>query len=228
MPSSVTATVTMPTTTTTTTATSVVTPPQPQFAYADINVMSLAGLNQHITAPDTVSCSKLSWFSNYVKYTGSKVKKMVKYISLGYFREICFLKFNLAVTWCPVFKLNLQNPVTLRFFWKEPFLREPTCMLVTIVPPIVIWCCLFLQLQLFQAHPQLKQFVRPAIERAVQELLPPVVERSIKIALTTCEQIVKKVGYCLFTTQNMITLFDCPKMKNTNTKYKQKAKGSQT
>ncbi len=54
IPSAVTATVTMPTTTTTTTATSVVTPPQPQFAYADINVMSLAGLNQHITAPDTV------------------------------------------------------------------------------------------------------------------------------------------------------------------------------
>ncbi len=52
---------------------------------------------------------------------------------------------------------------------------------------------LLFQLALFQAHPQLKQFVRPAIERAVQELLPPVVDRSIKIALTTCEQIVKKV-----------------------------------
>ena len=49
------------------------------------------------------------------------------------------------------------------------------------------------QLALFQAHPQLKQFVRPSIERSVQELLPPVVERSIKIALTTSEQIVKKV-----------------------------------
>ncbi|KAK2193621.1 hypothetical protein NP493_11g11020 [Ridgeia piscesae] len=48
------------------------------------------------------------------------------------------------------------------------------------------------QLALFQAHPQLKQFVRPSIERSVQELLPPVVERSIKIALTTSEQIVKK------------------------------------
>ncbi|XP_013418035.1 CCR4-NOT transcription complex subunit 1 [Lingula anatina] len=48
------------------------------------------------------------------------------------------------------------------------------------------------QLALFQAHPQLKQYVRPALERAVQELLPPVVERSIKIALTTCEMIVKK------------------------------------
>ena len=53
-------------------------------------------------------------------------------------------------------------------------------------------CCMF-QIALFQTHPQLKQCVRPAIERSVQELLLPVVERSIKIALTTCEQIVKKV-----------------------------------
>ncbi|XP_038224693.1 CCR4-NOT transcription complex subunit 1 isoform X7 [Dermochelys coriacea] len=45
---------------------------------------------------------------------------------------------------------------------------------------------------LFQAHPQLKQCVRQAIERAVQELVHPVVDRSIKIAMTTCEQIVRK------------------------------------
>lgn len=48
------------------------------------------------------------------------------------------------------------------------------------------------QLPLFQAHPQLKQFVRTAIERAVQEWMLPVVDRSLKIALTTCEQIVRK------------------------------------
>ena len=36
--------------------------------------------------------------------------------------------------------------------------------------------------------------VRPAIEKAVQDLLAPVVERSIKIALTTAENIVKKVA----------------------------------
>jgi len=47
-------------------------------------------------------------------------------------------------------------------------------------------------LPLFQAHPHLKQFVRPAIERAIQEWIHPVVDRSIKIALTTSEQIVKK------------------------------------
>ena len=52
---------------------------------------------------------------------------------------------------------------------------------------------LSLQIPLFQQHPHLKQFVRPAIERAVQELVHPVVERSIKICLTTAEMIVKKV-----------------------------------
>ena len=51
------------------------------------------------------------------------------------------------------------------------------------------------QIPLFQQHPHLKQFVRPAIERAVQELVHPVVERSIKICLTTAEMIVKKVGF---------------------------------
>ena len=34
-----------------------------------------------------------------------------------------------------------------------------------------------------------KQIVRPTIEKAVQDLLAPVVERSIKIALTTVENI---------------------------------------
>uniref|UniRef100_A0A672ST43 CCR4-NOT transcription complex subunit 1 n=1 Tax=Sinocyclocheilus grahami TaxID=75366 RepID=A0A672ST43_SINGR len=49
-----------------------------------------------------------------------------------------------------------------------------------------------INIPLLQAHPQLKQCVRPAIERAVQELVHPVVDRSIKIAMTTCEQIVRK------------------------------------
>lgn len=47
-------------------------------------------------------------------------------------------------------------------------------------------------LVLFQTNPHLKQLVRPAVERAVQEWIVPVVDRSIKIALTTCEQIVRK------------------------------------
>lgn len=45
---------------------------------------------------------------------------------------------------------------------------------------------------LLQTHPQLKLLIRPAGERAVQECILPVVDWSMKIALTTCEQIIKK------------------------------------
>uniref|UniRef100_A0A2A4JSL1 CCR4-NOT transcription complex subunit 1 n=1 Tax=Heliothis virescens TaxID=7102 RepID=A0A2A4JSL1_HELVI len=45
---------------------------------------------------------------------------------------------------------------------------------------------------LFQNYPNLKQFVKPAIERSIQEWIHPVVDRSIKYALTTCEQIIRK------------------------------------
>ena len=45
-----------------------------------------------------------------------------------------------------------------------------------------------------QANPMLISLVRPSVERTIQDLLNPVVDRSIKIALTTCEQIVKKVS----------------------------------
>lgn len=45
---------------------------------------------------------------------------------------------------------------------------------------------------LFQTQPQLKTLVRTSIERAVQEWIAPVVDRSIKIALQTCEQIIRK------------------------------------
>lgn len=56
-----------------------------------------------------------------------------------------------------------------------------------------LMCLMFcLQIPLLQAHPQLKQCVRQSVERAVQELVHPVVERSIKIAMTTCEQIIRK------------------------------------
>ncbi|ESO03541.1 hypothetical protein HELRODRAFT_157038 [Helobdella robusta] len=47
-------------------------------------------------------------------------------------------------------------------------------------------------ISLFHLQPQLKQYVRPAIERAVQELLSPAIERAITIALKTSEIIVKK------------------------------------
>src|SRR2546426_715113 len=49
-----------------------------------------------------------------------------------------------------------------------------------------------MNLPMLSMNPALKQFIRPAIERAVQEWVAPVVERSIKISLTTAEQIIKK------------------------------------
>ncbi|XKL59833.1 hypothetical protein PGB90_000849 [Kerria lacca] len=57
---------------------------------------------------------------------------------------------------------------------------------------VIHMCNRLSQLPLFQAHPQLKQCVRPAFERAVQEWLAPIVDRSVKIAVNTSEQIVKK------------------------------------
>ncbi|XP_056008647.1 CCR4-NOT transcription complex subunit 1-like isoform X3 [Ostrea edulis] len=48
------------------------------------------------------------------------------------------------------------------------------------------------QVALLQTYPNLKQLVKMAVEKSVQELMPPVVERTNKITLTTCEQIIKK------------------------------------
>lgn len=45
---------------------------------------------------------------------------------------------------------------------------------------------------ILHAHPQLKQIVRSAIERTITDWLSPVVDRSVRIAVTTCEQIVRK------------------------------------
>ncbi|VVC86298.1 unnamed protein product [Leptidea sinapis] len=52
--------------------------------------------------------------------------------------------------------------------------------------------CLNPHIILFQSYPHLKQLVKPAIERSIQEWIHPVVDRSIKYALTTCEQIIRK------------------------------------
>lgn len=48
------------------------------------------------------------------------------------------------------------------------------------------------QIPLFQANSNLKQHVRPSVEKAIQELLHPVVDRSIKYTISACEQIIKK------------------------------------
>ncbi|XP_052744271.1 CCR4-NOT transcription complex subunit 1-like isoform X1 [Bicyclus anynana] len=45
---------------------------------------------------------------------------------------------------------------------------------------------------LLQSHPQLQPAARAAVERAVQEWIHPVVDRSIKYALTTSERLIRK------------------------------------
>lgn len=47
-------------------------------------------------------------------------------------------------------------------------------------------------LLLFQTQPSLKPLVRQSVERAVLEWISPVVERSSKIAMQTCEHIIRK------------------------------------
>lgn len=61
-----------------------------------------------------------------------------------------------------------------------------------------------LQVALLQTYPNLKQLVKMAVEKSVQELMPPVVERTNKITLTTCEQIIKKVLQNTFIYKNYI------------------------
>lgn len=58
---------------------------------------------------------------------------------------------------------------------------------------------------LFQTLPHLKQLVKISVERAVQEWMLPVVDRSIKIALQTCEQIIRK-DFALDSDENRMRL----------------------
>jgi len=50
----------------------------------------------------------------------------------------------------------------------------------------------FFQVPLFTSYPHLKIHVRTAVERAVQEWDGPVTERSVKIAVATTENIVRR------------------------------------
>ena len=60
-------------------------------------------------------------------------------------------------------------------------------------------------LPLLQMNPSLKQWIRPSIERAVQEWMGPVVDRSTKISLLTAEQIIKK-DFALESDENRMCL----------------------
>ncbi|KPP71362.1 hypothetical protein Z043_109736 [Scleropages formosus] len=64
----------------------------------------------------------------------------------------------------------------------------------TVKEEFMLWVSQYLVMKLIpllQAHPQLKQCVRQTIKHAVQELMHPVVNQSIKITMTTCKQIRK-------------------------------------
>lgn len=80
--------------------------------------------------------------------------------------------------------MSMMGPAEPRFSYLEVNITSTTAFAtkVTYNPHLL----------LFQTYPHLKQFVKPAIERSIQEWIHPVVDRSIKYALTTCEQIIRK------------------------------------
>ncbi|VDP05666.1 unnamed protein product, partial [Heligmosomoides polygyrus] len=49
-----------------------------------------------------------------------------------------------------------------------------------------------LSLPLFQLHPQMKHHVRPALTQAIKELIGPVAERALKIAMIVTETLIRK------------------------------------
>merc|ERR1719273_141147 len=79
---------------------------------------------------------------------------------------------------------NLNRPVQPKFH----FLEINTSNLTGLVPHITVEQ----RLPLLKEHPEFNQLIKLAIEKSVQEWISPVIERAIKIAITTCEQIVKK------------------------------------
>merc|ERR1719427_1176698 len=80
--------------------------------------------------------------------------------------------------------LAVTRPVEPKFH----FLEINTANLSGLVPHIQVDS----RLPLLKEHPEFNQLIKLAIEKSVQEWISPVIERAIKIAITTCEQIVKK------------------------------------
>lgn len=87
-------------------------------------------------------------------------------------------------TEAPPAPLNVTRPVEPKFH----FLEINTSNLSGLVPHIQVDS----RLPLLKEHPEFNQLIKLAIEKSVQEWISPVIERAIKIAITTCEQIVKK------------------------------------
>jgi len=48
------------------------------------------------------------------------------------------------------------------------------------------------QIPLLQAHPNLRGYIKQAIEKGINDLILPVVDRSVKYTINACEAIVKK------------------------------------
>lgn len=92
------------------------------------------------------------------------------------------------VTVSPNQSLDAQStasgPPEPRFNYMEITVSNYSCInnLMTISPNIL----------LLHTQPHLKALVRTAIERTLTDWMTPVVERSVKIATTTCEQIIRK------------------------------------
>merc|ERR1719361_3079871 len=80
--------------------------------------------------------------------------------------------------------VNLTRPSEPKFH----FLDVNTSNLGGLVPHINVDT----RIPLLKEHPEFNQLIKLAIEKSVQEWITPVIERAIKIAITTCEQIVKK------------------------------------
>merc|ERR1719334_3077589 len=84
----------------------------------------------------------------------------------------------------PAAPVPANRPVEPKFH----FLEINTSNLSGLVPHIQYDS----RLPLLKEHPEFNQLIKLAIEKSVQEWISPVIERAIKIAITTCEQIVKK------------------------------------
>lgn len=62
----------------------------------------------------------------------------------------------------------------------------------TVIPNLAAYVTISPSLQIFAAHPQLKRVVPVAVDKAIREIIQPVVERSVTIACITTKELVLK------------------------------------
>eukprot|EP00937_MAST-01D_sp_MAST-1D-sp2_P007077 g7077.t1 len=62
----------------------------------------------------------------------------------------------------------------------------------TVIPNLAAYVSINMNLTLFNQHPQLKRVVPVAVDRAIREIIQPVVERSVTIACITSRELVLK------------------------------------